>query len=267
MNTKIKNVVKVMNFHALIRVEKARRRAALYMEMEKELYRMMDLIMNNRNLILDKNMLKTYPDRPVLTIYLGSDLGFCANYNSQVNELLVKDVDGDKIIIGKKLRKQSEHVLLRMERADYEQRIGEIEKILRDSIIHKKHSAIRIIFNRYINASQIELDSEQIYPFVMEANADKSNYRDDFLIDGDVEDLLIELVTTYLSYQIRIAGYSGYASENIMRQNTTSESMKKIEERESEALMEYRRERRQKEFSKTIENYSKMKSMKLNGGR
>lgn len=265
MNGKIKNVVKVMNFHALIRVDKSKRRAARYMEMEKELYHMMDLIMNNRNLILDKNMLKTYPDRPALTIYLGSDLGFCANYNSQVNEILARDTEGDKVLIGKKLRKQTEHVLLRMERAEFDSRIGEVEEILRDSIIHKKHSAIHIVFNRYINATQITLDTEQIYPFVMEAGADRSNYRDDFLIDGDVEDLLIELVTTYLSYQIRITGYSGYAAENVMRQNTTSESLKKIEERENEALMEARRERRQEEFSKTIENFSKMKNR--NGGK
>lgn len=265
MSDKIKNVVKVMNFHALIRVDKARRRASRYMEMEKELYHMMDLIMNNRNLILDKNMLKTYPDRPALTIYLGSDLGFCANYNSQVNEVLSKDETGDKILIGKKLKKQAEHVLLRLERSEFEDRIEEVEKILRDSILHKRHSAIHIVFNRYVNASQILLDSEQIYPFVMEPGADKSDYRDDFLIDGDVEDLLAELVTTYLSYQIRITGYSGYAAENVMRQNTTGESLKKIEEREYEALLEERRERRQEEFSKTIESFSKMKIR--NGGR
>lgn len=265
MSSKIKNVVKVMNFHALIRVDKSRRKASRYQEMEKELYHMMDLIMNNRNLILDKNMLKTYPDRPPLTIYLGSDLGFCANYNSQVNEVLSRDQDGDKILIGRKLKKQADHVLLRMERAEFEEKIDQVEKILRDSIIHKRHSAIHIVFNRYINSTQITLDTEQIYPFVMEPGADKSNYRDDFLIDGDVEDLLIELVTTYLSYQIRITGYSGYAAENIMRQNTTSESLKKIEERENEALMEARRERRQEEFSKTIESFSKMKTR--NGGR
>ena len=121
-----------------------------------------------------------------------------------------------------------------------------------------------MVYNRYVNSTEICLESRQIYPFEMKAEADPANYRDDFLIDGDVEDLLTELATTYLAYEIRITGFSGYASENIMRQNTTSESLKKIEEREEEALMEERRERRQQEFSKTIENFSKMKVK--NGG-
>jgi hypothetical protein len=42
-----------------------------------------------------------------------------------------------------------------------------------------------------------------------------------------------------------------------MRQNTTSESLKKIEEREEEELMEERREKRSKEFSRVIENYQR----------
>jgi F0F1-type ATP synthase gamma subunit len=264
MGSKIKNVVKVMNFHALIRVDNAKRRAVLYQQMEDEVYHMMDLIMNNRNLILDKNMLKTRSDRPVLTIYLGSDYGFCSNYNSLINHELEQDPDGEKILVGKKLHKVADHVLLRLKQEEFEGRIHEVEDILRESIRRKKHSAIRVVYNRYINSTEMSLESKQIYPFEMKAEADPANYRDDFLIDGDVEELLTELATTYLAYQIRITAFSGYASENIMRQNTTSESLKKIEEREEEALMEERRERRQQEFSRTIESFSKMKIR--NGG-
>lgn len=264
MASKIKNVVKVMNFHALIRVENAKRRAKRYQQMEDEVYHMMDLIMNNRNLILDKNILKPRADKPTLTIYLGSDLGFCSNYNSLINGELDKNPAGDKILIGKKLKKSVEDVLLRIDQDEFEKRIAEVEAILRESIRKKKHSSIHVVYNRYVNSTEIRLESRQIYPFEMKAEADPANYRDDFLIDGDVEDLLTELATTYLAYEIRITGFSGYASENIMRQNTTSESLKKIEEREEEALMEERRERRQQEFSKTIENFSKMKVK--NGG-
>ena len=264
MASKIKNVVKVMNFHALIRVENAKRRAKRYQQMEDEVYHMMDLIMNNRNLILDKNILKPRADKPTLTIYLGSDLGFCSNYNSLINGELDKNPAGDKILIGKKLKRSVEDVLLRIDQDEFEKRIAEVEAILRESIRKKKNSSIHVVYNRYVNSTEICLESRQIYPFEMKAEADPANYRDDFLIDGDVEDLLTELATTYLAYEIRITGFSGYASENIMRQNTTSESLKKIEEREEEALMEERRERRQQEFSKTIENFSKMKVK--NGG-
>ena len=85
----------------------------------------------------------------------------------------------------------------------------------------------------------------------------RDSYKDDFMIDGDIESLLTDLLATYLIYQIQIIRTSGYASENILRQNTTSESLKKIEEREEEQRMEERRERRAEEFSKVIENYQK----------
>jgi hypothetical protein len=67
------------------------------------------------------------------------------------------------------------------------------------------------------------------------------------------------MLISWIVYQIQIVRTSGYASENILRQNTTNESLKKIEEREEELLMEERREKRTKEFSKIIENYQKKK--------
>ena len=68
---------------------------------------------------------------------------------------------------------------------------------------------------------------------------------------------MTNLLTTYLTYQLKIMRSSGYASENILRQNTTNESLKKIDEREAELLMEERREKRAEEFAKVIENYQK----------
>lgn len=101
----IRNVVKVMNFHSLIRVDKAKRQADKYLMMEDQLYAMMEAIVNNRNLILDKKIFKVNEDAPKINIYIGSDFGFCSNYNSQVNDQLHRDPAGDvKILIGKKLR-------------------------------------------------------------------------------------------------------------------------------------------------------------------
>lgn len=77
------------------------------------------------------------------------------------------------------------------------------------------------------------------------------------MIDGDVETLMTNLLTTYLTYQLKIMRSSGYASENILRQNTTNESLKKIDEKEAELQMEERREKRAEEFAKVIENYQK----------
>ena len=49
----IRNIVKVMNFHALIRVDNAKRKADKYRMMQKQLQQMMASILYNRNLILD----------------------------------------------------------------------------------------------------------------------------------------------------------------------------------------------------------------------
>lgn len=100
----IRNIVKVMNFHALIRVDNAKRKADKYRMMEEQLYRMMDVIMNNRNLILDKKVMEPNPNAPEIQIYIGSDFGFCSNYNSQMNERLNRaGADAEKILIGRKL--------------------------------------------------------------------------------------------------------------------------------------------------------------------
>ena len=106
----IRNIVKVMNFHALIRVDNAKRKADKYRMMEEQLYRMMDVIMNNRNLILDKKVMEPNPNAPEIQIYIGSDFGFCSNYNSQMNERLNRaGADAEKILIGRKLISHEDH--------------------------------------------------------------------------------------------------------------------------------------------------------------
>ena len=62
----VKAVVKVMNFHALLRVDASRRRAEKYEAMKDELESMMQIILNNRNLRLDKHIRLPDPSLPVL---------------------------------------------------------------------------------------------------------------------------------------------------------------------------------------------------------
>ena len=81
----IKSVVKVMNFHSLLKVDKAKRNAEKYFQYEKELTNFVDIIINNRNLILDKKMLKLDKHLPALNIYIGNDMGFCGNLNYNIN--------------------------------------------------------------------------------------------------------------------------------------------------------------------------------------
>ena len=55
---------------------------------------------------------------------------------------------------------------------------------------------------------------------------------------------------------------SGRAAENVLRQNTTTESLKKIDEIEEEKVRADRREKNNKEFEKIIDNYVKNRAYK-----
>lgn len=255
----IRNIVKVMNFHALVRVDAAKRRAAKYMMLSGELYEMLDQILNNRNLVLDKTIMKPDGSKPSLTFYIGSDYGFCANYNSLVNNVLMED-RGDKVLIGKKLRNPDSGVKLKLHKDVFEDSIPKMEELIRQAIEERQNSSIHVVYNRYVNSTTSELTTQQLYPIEVPASADRQRYKEDYLIEADLSAILRGIVLTYVMYQVELANISGYASENVMRQNTTQESLKKIDEREEELLMAERRERRSEEFKKVIENYSKKKS-------
>lgn len=254
MNTKI--IVKVMNFHSLIRVDVARKKAEKYLQLEKEASDIIDMIVNNRNFILDKKLWEVDSTKPALNIYFGSDYGFCGSINFQVNQLLAKDEDSDKILIGKKLHNRGNNILMKLAREEFIHRYDEIEKILENSIIRREHSEVNLIYNHFHNTSSIELKKKKIFPFSIDLES-KGKYKEDYYVEGDANTILINLVTSYLNYEVKIADVNSYASENIMRQNATSESLKKIEERELEAWMEERKEKTQKEFSKVIDSYTK----------
>ncbi len=67
---RIKSVVKVMNFHSLLRVDSSRKKAEKYFAYEKELTDFVDNILNNRNLIMDKKLLKLNKNKRPLNIYI-----------------------------------------------------------------------------------------------------------------------------------------------------------------------------------------------------
>lgn len=262
MKTKI--IVKVMNFHSLIRVDSARKKAEKYLLLEKEASNIMDMIVNNRNFILDKKLWEVDQSKPPLNIYFGSDYGFCGNINFQINQLLAKDETSEKILIGKKLRTNNPGVIMKINREDFAEKYEALEKILESSIRKREHSQINLIYNHFNNTSNIELLNKKIFPFDIGANG-KGKYKEDYYVEGDANTILINLVTSYLNYEVKIAHVNSFASENIMRQNSTSESLKKIEEREAEEKVERRRVKVKKEFDRVIESYVKKKGFKGEG--
>ena len=76
-------------------------------------------------------------------------------------------------------------------------------------------------------------------------------------MEGDINDLMMRMVSTYVHYELLLALVNSRAAENVLRQNATTESLKKIDELEAEALMEERRSQRNKESQKVVDNYVK----------
>lgn len=255
----IKAVVKVMNFHALLRVENSRNQADLYQTMAEELDDMMDIIMNNRNFQLDKRVTLPSPDLPVLRIYIGSDLGFCGSVNSSVSGVLTRDNTSEKIVIGKKLP-HPETVALYMTREQYEKDFETVRAYLAMAVREKRWSAVELVYNHFYNLSDIRQEVKRIYPLPPRESR-KDREWDDFITEDDAGDLLEEMLLSCLTYEVRIAAASAYASENTMRQNATTESLKKLDEREAEELRLQRKENTQRSFRKTIDSFIKQRSL------
>lgn len=258
----VKAVVKVMNFHALLRVEASSKRALMYQTMEEELAAMMQIIQSNRNLRLDKCIKLPDPGLPVLRIYLGSDLGFCGSVNTYVSTTLQKDTRTEKIVIGRKLRRPAE-VSLFLTQEDFAENFEEVRAYLEKAVHECCWSAVEIVYNHYYNLTTVKQEVKRIYPLTEQTETTTyANEWDDFEISGDAQKLLEKMIISCMAYEVRIAAASAYASENLMRQNATSESLKKLDEMEAEALRVQRKEKNQNSFRKTIDSFVKQKSLR-----
>ena len=254
---KIKSVVKVMNFHSLLKVDKARKTAEKYFEYEEGLTDFADNIMNNRNLILDKKMLKLDKTRPPLNIYIGNDLGFCGNFNTNVNKAAREDTESEKIVIGKKILNGKKNVLLALTKEEYLNNTDKIESIIHEKVEKGEISEINLIYNHYYNISKIELVKKKILP--LDNTLEKKGHKEDFVVEGDINNILLNIIVLYISYEIRIATENSYASENVARQMLTKESLRKIDEIEEEKLKIKKKAKNAKSFKKVIENFIKLK--------
>ncbi len=253
---KEKLIVKVMNFHSLIRVDSAKRQATKYMQMEKEVSEIIDMIVNNRNFILDKTMFQVDETKPPLNIYFGSDFGFCGSINFAVNKKIAEDTNGVQVLVGRKLRSGRTEQVIKINREDFMARYKELEDLIYEGVRNNSFSAVNVIYYQYNNISSIELTEKKVFPYDIKKHGTDS-YKEDYYVEGDMNSILINLITSFLNYEIKIAAVSSFASENIFRQNSTSESLKKIEEIEAEDLAEVRKEKTQKEFKKVIDSYMK----------
>lgn len=256
----LKNVVKVMNFHALLRVDRSRKTAKKYEQMEHMVLEMIDNILNNRNIILDVKAIQMDPSMPELQIYLGSDLGFCGNLNNLVRRNCQECSQGSQmILVGRKLSGlKNENTLAYLTREEFVEDHQVVLDILSEGLRKKEFSAVRLIYNHYHNASEVEFVNKVIFP-MPKGLLGNEEYTEDFVCEGDLQELLLDLTELYLQYEVEIASQMSLAAENITRQNITTESLEKIDEREEEALQQERREQKDKEFAKVLDNFTKLR--------
>ena len=252
---KIKNVVKVMNFQALLRMDKALKQADKYRDVGKEITTILGRIMYNKNLILDKKILTPDVEKPKLNIYIANDYGFCGNFNAEVSRQIRKDKDCYKIIIGKKIIYDDDKILLRIEKEEFLKRFIEIEKCIEEAIESMNYSQVNVFYNHYHSLTSFEFVKIQLFPVEF-----KGDYYEgeDFVIETDINMVLGSLMTFYICYQLRMCESISYAAENVLRSQITSSALDKIKEREEEMRHEEIKRKKEITILKSVENFKKI---------
>lgn len=252
---KIKNVVKVMNFQALLRMDKALKQGDKYHDVGKEITDILSKIMYNKNLILDKKILEPNPEKPELNIYIANDYGFCGNFNSEVGRRVRKDVGAHKIIIGKKIVYNGDDVLLKINKDDFFKRFNEIEECIENALRSMNYSKINVFYNHYYSLSSFEFLKIQLFPVEF-----KGEYYEgeDFVTETDINGLLSSLLSFYICYELKMCECISYAAENVLRSQITSSAMEKLEEKEKEQRYEELKKRKQKSVLKSVENFKRI---------
>ena len=252
----IKNIVKVMNFHSLVRVDRSKREASKFFGVEDELCKMLYQIMNNTNLKLDKKILLENSSGLTLNVYIGNDLGFCGDFNFLLQRAIRNDLDSYKIIIGKKVfvKNDNEKVLLQIEKSRFLDEYYKVDEIISRFILEKKIKEINVYYNHYYNVNEIKFEKKRLFPLEI-GTYDEVDLNVDFIIETDVNELLSNLLSLCICYQIKIFESNSYASENVMREKITSESIDKIEKIEEEEKVQEVKVKKEVSFNKQINNY------------
>ncbi|HIT24345.1 MAG TPA: F0F1 ATP synthase subunit gamma [Candidatus Faecimonas intestinavium] len=253
----VKNIVKVMNFHALIRVEKARHVAEGYFSIEHELTRMIYQIVHNKNLNLDKKVLLTNKNGVVLNIYIGNDLGFCGNFNHQLQQVIREDSESIKVVVGKKIFSKSDsNIKMFITKESFFDDYPRLEQLIYDYVDKKELKEINVIYNHYYNVNDIRFEKKQLFPVELSDNEQEGiNLNVDFAVEADIYKVLTSMISLYICYQIKILESNSWASENVMRERVTRESIDKIEELEEEKLQIEMKNKKYQAFKKQINNY------------
>lgn len=251
----IKNVVKVMNFHSLLRVDKARKRAENYLKVGNEITDILSQILYNKNLVLDKQALVPNEDMPILDIYIANDYGYCGDFNSSVRRAIMKNLDNDKIIIGKKIVYKDNKTVLKIEKDDFEKRFLEIQHYIEKALIDMSYREINIYYNHYFSSTTFGFKKIKVFPIDFTGEYYEGN---DFIAETDLQKMLKSLVSFYICYQLKMCECISEAAENLNRNQITRMALDRIEEQEIEDRNAELRKKNEEACFKNVENYKKL---------
>ncbi len=252
---RIKNVVKVMNFHSLLRVDASKRRAESYRNVGEEITKIIKQIVYNKNLVLDKKTIIPDAKMPKLNIYIANDYGFCGNFNSQVSRQIRHDKDDYKIIIGKKIIYSDEKTILKIDKDNFYTEFSKIEKTINDAVQDLSYSEINLYYNHYNSSTSFEFRKLTLFPIDFDGEYDTKN---DFVIETDITNMLHSLLSFYILYELRMCECISRAAENVIRSQITSQALDKIEEIEQDDENRRRKEKKNNLVLKTVENFKKI---------
>lgn len=252
---KVKKIVKVMNFQTLLKINSAKEKAEAYQDVGKEVTNLLKSIAYNKNLILDKNTLIPDPSKPKLNIYIANDYGFCGDFNASIRHQIAEDRDAYKIIIGKKIPYSDELTLLKMNKDEFDEKVGLIENTINEALQELSYSEINLYYNHYYSYTQFGFLKLQLFPVEFDGETYDGH---DFVFETDISKMLKGLLSFYVCYQIKMAEEISVASENVLRNQITSLALDKIEEIETEQKHEERRARLDATIRKNVENYKRI---------
>lgn len=259
----IKNVVKVMNFHSLLRVDKARKKAEKYLSVGEEITKILTEILYNKNLVLDKQILMPDKTKPILDIYIANDYGYCGDFNSSVRRAIMKNVDNYKIIIGSKIVYKDNKTVLKLEKDLFNQEFTQIRHYIEKSLLDMSYREINIYYNHYYTSTTFEFKKVNVFPLEF-----KGEYYSgvDYTAETNLQNMLKSLVAFYICYQLKMCECISEAAENLNRNQITSMALDKIEEKEEEKRNQYLRKRNEEACFKNVENYKKIVQIGDNNG-
>ena len=116
-----------------------------------------------------------------------------------------------------------------------------------------------IIYIHYYNLNRQEILKRTILPVNFDdalAEMD-TNINDDFSVEGDIVFIIWNLISIYVSTEIKIAEAWSWASENVKRQMFTNESLKHIDDMEEEKAKIERKIKKQKQLEVIVEANNK----------